>query len=230
MAFEGYTEATVDFLWGIRFNNDRAWFLPRKEIYQKELLEPTRALGTALYEGLSTAHPELRLHMRVSRIYRDARRLHGRGPYKDHLWLCIDSGEEDWTGKPAFWFEIAPEAYSYGMGFWCAAPELMAHYRRGIDQHPEELTALAEDLERRGIFTLTGQEYARSKGDPPAALRAWYQKKSLALEFSAPLEERLFHPELAQEVLADLETLVPLYRYFDRLVATMPRDNTLKRG
>ena len=27
---------------------------------------------------------------RVSRIYRDARRLHGRGPYKDHLWFCVE--------------------------------------------------------------------------------------------------------------------------------------------
>ena len=115
------------------------------------------------------------------------------------------------------------------MGFWCAAPELMAHYRHEIDTHPEELEALAADVERRGIFTLTGQDYARSKGTAPAALQAWYQKKSLALEFSAPLEERLFRPALAQEILADFETLVPLYCYFDRLVAAMPRDNALKR-
>lgn len=27
MAFEGYTQETLDFLWGIRFNNERGWFM-----------------------------------------------------------------------------------------------------------------------------------------------------------------------------------------------------------
>ena len=27
MAFQGYTQQTVDFMWGIRFNNERGWFL-----------------------------------------------------------------------------------------------------------------------------------------------------------------------------------------------------------
>ncbi len=25
--FQGYTQETVDFLWGIRFNNERGWFM-----------------------------------------------------------------------------------------------------------------------------------------------------------------------------------------------------------
>ena len=24
--FQGYTQETVDFMWGIRFNNERGWF------------------------------------------------------------------------------------------------------------------------------------------------------------------------------------------------------------
>ena len=43
--FHGYTQKTVDFLWGIRFNNERGWFMEHKETYQQELLEPTRALA-----------------------------------------------------------------------------------------------------------------------------------------------------------------------------------------
>ena len=35
--FTGFTDATVDFLWGIRFNNERPWFEAHKEIYQKML-------------------------------------------------------------------------------------------------------------------------------------------------------------------------------------------------
>lgn len=45
MTFEGYTQETLDFLWGIRFNNERGWFLDHKQDYEKCLLSPTRALG-----------------------------------------------------------------------------------------------------------------------------------------------------------------------------------------
>jgi len=100
--FQGYTQQTVDFMWGIRFNNERSWFMEHKEEYQKELLEPTKALANEVYDGLMEKLPHEPLMVKVSRIYRDARRLHGRGPYKDHLWFCIRTGDEDWTGKPTF--------------------------------------------------------------------------------------------------------------------------------
>ncbi len=110
-------------MWGIRFNNERGWFMEHKQDYQQHLLEPTRALGEAVYEGLQEMLPHEPLMLKVSRIYRDARRLHGRGPYKDHLWFCVRTGDEDWTGRPTFYFEIAPEYYSYGMGFWSPRAE-----------------------------------------------------------------------------------------------------------
>ena len=43
--FRGYTQKTVDFLWGIRFNNERGWFMDHKEEYQTQLLQPTKELA-----------------------------------------------------------------------------------------------------------------------------------------------------------------------------------------
>lgn len=140
--FQGYTQETVDFLWGIRFNNERGWFMEHKQIYQTALLEPTRALGGQIYDGLHAMLPDEPLQLKVGRIYRDARRLFGRGPYKDNLWLSVRTGEDDWTGRPTFYFEIAPDYYGYGMSFWSAAPALMELYRRQIDRAPGELEKL----------------------------------------------------------------------------------------
>ena len=81
--FQGYTQETVDFMWGIRFNNERGWFLEHKQQYQTQLLEPTRALGEQVYEGVQAMLPREPLMLKTSRIYRDARRLFGRGPYRD---------------------------------------------------------------------------------------------------------------------------------------------------
>ena len=198
--FQGYSQETVDFMWGIRFNNERGWFLAHKDDYQQHLLAPTRELGQAVYEGLSAALPQEPLILKVSRIYRDARRLHGQGPYKDHLWFCVRTGDQDWTGRPTFYFEIAPDYYSYGMGFWAASAALMTRYRQQI-------------------FQLNGPDYVRSKGQVSDLLRPWYQKKSLTLSHEVPLDESLYSPDFASRVTEDLKTLLPFYRYFAALCA-----------
>ena len=221
--FQGYTQETVDFMWGIRFNNEREWFLAHKEDYQKHLLEPTRALGEQVYEGLRGMLPHEPLLLKVSRIYRDAPRLHGRGPYTDPLWFCVRTGDKDWTGRPTFYFEIAPEYYSYGMGFWQARAELMELFRRDLQERPDEFGRLVRLFNRQREFVLTGDSYARSKGEVSDLLRPWFQKKSLSLSHELPLDEKIFQPELAEEILAGFKTLVPFYKYFAALCASVER-------
>ena len=217
--FQGYTQETVDFMWGIRFNNERTWFMEHKEQYQKHLLEPTRALAEQVYDGLREKLPHEPLMMKVSRIYRDARRLHGRGPYKYHLWFCVRTGDEDWTGRPTFYFEIAPEYYSYGMGFWHASAATMERFRKQVRSDPRELEKLVRAFNRSGRFELVGDEYARDKGAPNELLRPWLQKKNISLQFEKPLDERIFSSELADEIVGELAELVPLYRFFAKLCA-----------
>ena len=217
--FTGYTDQTVDVFWGIRFNNDRAWFAEHKQEFQDAVMAPTKALAAELYDWFQADYPDLHLNLHISRIYRDARRLFGRGPYKDNLWLSVRTGEDDWTGRPTFYFEIAPDYYGYGMGFWSAAPALMELYRRQIDRAPGELEKLVRRFNRQDVFTLTGPDYARSKGEVSDLLRPWYQKKSLSLQHELPLDEKIFSPALADEIVENFHLLLPFYHYFSRLCA-----------
>ena len=223
--FQGYTQETVDFLWGIRFNNDREWFTPRKEIYQQYLLQPTRDLAEQVYEALMAELEGEPLMMKVSRIYRDARRLYGRAPYKDHLWFAIRTGDKDWTGHPTFYFEIAPDYYSYGMGFWAAEKELMDLYRRRILERPEEMEALVRRFNRQKTFVLNGPSYAKPKGDAGPLLQPWLQMKSINLEHTLPLDEKIYSRSLADEIIAGLKELIPFYRFFAALCAEAYREN-----
>ena len=50
---EGFTPETFDFLWGIRMNNNRDWFLCHKQQYQCALYEPMKRLGQALLDRKS---------------------------------------------------------------------------------------------------------------------------------------------------------------------------------
>ena len=157
--------------------------------------------------------------LKMSRIYRDMRRLHGNGPYKDHLWFCVRAGGEEWTGRPTFYFEIGPDYYSYGMGFWAPKAALMEAYRKGIDAQPEKLEKLVRRFNRQTVFQLTGQEYARKKGETSKLLEPWYNRKTLNFQHDAAPDERLFSPELAEDIISGFESLMPLYKYFDALCA-----------
>ena len=93
--FQGFSGATVDFMWGIRFNNEKGWFEAHKEEYLTTFQRPMKALADEVYGAFTDRHPDLDLICKVSRIYRDARRLFGRGPYKDHLWLSLTRPHEE---------------------------------------------------------------------------------------------------------------------------------------
>ncbi|MGM9619096.1 MAG: DUF2461 domain-containing protein [Oscillospiraceae bacterium] len=213
--FQGFNEETIAFLWGVRFNNEKSWFEANKPSYLKNVYEPLKELGGEVFEELHRRFPDQEMICKVSRIYRDARRLHGRGPYKDHLWFCLRRGGETWQERPTFWFELAPEGYSYGMGFYAARPDTMERFRRELDGQPQRFRPLAEEAARLERFTLTGPEYARKKGDPGGALSAWYNRKHIAMEHDGPYDELSFSPALRQELVEGFSELMPLYRYFD---------------
>ena len=66
MEFKGFTPETVDFLWGIRMNNNREWFLEHKKDYVNHLYEPMKALGWDLFQPFLEKTGSL---LKVSRIY-----------------------------------------------------------------------------------------------------------------------------------------------------------------
>ena len=76
--FTGFTPETVDFLWGIRMNNDRDWFLAHKQQYVDSLYEPMKALGQALFQPFADSPGNI---CKVSRIYRD-QRMHPPQPIR----------------------------------------------------------------------------------------------------------------------------------------------------
>lgn len=218
--FHGFSQQTIDFLWGIRFNNERSWFNEHKPEYLTHLYQPMKELGAQVQEKLLERFPDSGLNLKISRIYRDARRLFGRGPYKDHLWISLfrwDEGEDG--ARPVLWFELTPDDWSYGMGFWAARAVVMEKHRARIRSNPAPLMELDQALKQQDTFTLRGPEYARKKDCPESALTQWYNKKSLSIGFESPLTEELYSPELADRLVEGFTFLMPYYDYFSTLWA-----------
>ena len=212
--FTGFTQQTADFLWGIRFNNERSWFEANKPLYLAQVQQPLRDLGEELYLWMEREYSQLGLNLHVSRIYRDARRLHGRGPYKDHLWFSLRREDEEWTSRPVFYFELMPEGYSYGMGFYSATPATMERFRQAAMENPRPLTALVRALNKRGEFHLEGDTYARPKPSPSPLLQPWMNRKNLSLCCDLPYDDDAFSPALVEKLRDGFSFLLPYYRYF----------------
>ena len=214
--FQGFTPAAIEFLWGICLNNEREWFMDHKQDYHQYVETPIKELGREVFDELSAAYPKTDWNLHVCRIYRDARRLHGRGPYKDHMWFTIQRPHERFEPVPALYFEIAPNYFSYGCGFWDAGADIMSKHRARIDQRPQELEELARKL-KKSRFVLGGQEYKRPKGDVGQLLNPWYNRKNHILSFDDNPEGVLFTPQLKEDIVEGFRFLMPFYRYLDTL-------------
>ena len=211
--FQGFSDTTIDFMWGVRFNNEKSWFEAHKQEYIDSFYEPMKVLGKELWTRLDEAHPDLGLFCKVSRIYRDARRLHGRGPYKDHLWFCIRAPGEHWVDRPTFWFELGPEQWSYGLGYYCAETVTMAKFRARLDRDPKKAEKLLRTLEGQQEFVLTGPSYKKEKAAPTAALAQWYNMKNFSFEHTEANSDVLYDHSLADRLFEGMNFLMPFYRY-----------------
>ena len=206
--FTGFTDETRDFIWDLAFHNERPWFNENRERFLRVLKEPFDALGRETLALVEARFPDRPWQLHISRIYRDARRLFGRGPYKDNLWFTIWSGTEK-RDTPAFWFEISGAGYSCGAGFFEARPEEMELCRRLIRENPEPVEKLARRLRQRPEFSLTGPEYKRPMGDVGELLNPWYNRRWLGVDASFDFEGDLLSPELPSILAERYAFLMP---------------------
>lgn len=211
---QGFSPETIDFLWGIRFNNNREWFAAHKEQYQRTLYEPMKALSAAVAAHFSDV-PELRMHL--SRIYRDMR-MHPSTYYKDSLWFHL---EQDGHGavleSPLLCFDINPEGYRFGFLLACARASQMDALRRRMLERPEEFLRLVTRAERESGAKLGGDRYKRPKPCPDERLTPYFSLKNfIAIVERAP-DDLLFSLELVGEVCRVLRAWLPLYEFCMRI-------------
>ena len=211
--FEGFTPETIDFLWGIRMNNNKEWFTANKKTYVDYVYEPMKALGKELFQPFLEKPGNI---LKVSRIYRDAR-MHPPEPYKESLWICIRQDVEWWAENPCLYFEVNPEGVSYGFFMWKPRTATMEDFRRHITAYPDEFLELIRSTEEAVGQPILADTYKRPKPTDNKDLEpyfAWRGQIGCTRDI-APGPE-MFGPELKDEVMDFFEKLTPLYDFFNR--------------
>ena len=211
--FTGFTPETMDFLWGIRMNNNRDWFTQHKGDYVRTLYEPMKELGQAVFQPFLERPGNL---LKVSRIYRDAR-MHPPTPYKESLWLCIRRDVDWWAENPCLYFELNPEGANYGFFYWKPRTAMLEDFRRNISAKPDDFLKLISDTEAAVGQPVTAECYKRPKPtDNPALIPYFAWKGQIGCTREIAPGDRLFGSQLEKEVSGFFEALTPLYEYFNQ--------------
>lgn len=210
--FTGFSPETIDFLWGIRMNNNRDWFLEHKKQYVDTLYQPMKELGAQLFEPFLQRQGDI---LKVSRIYRDAR-LHHPDPYKESLWASIRRDGEWWAENPTLFFEIRPDGVNYGFSLWHPKVAAMEAFRNRITAKPEEFLQMLHGVQAAVGMEVTAQCYKRPKEAPTPELQPYFAwKTDIDLIVHEDVGDAIFGPELGSRVGAFLQKLIPLYDYFN---------------
>lgn len=214
-SFSGFLPETIDFLWELRFNNNKEWFDKNRERYQRQLKEPMDLFALEMYDRLQKMDSRMNLMYSVSRINRDIRFSKNKAPYKEHRWASFRAVGTKGGLTPEFFFDLSPEGYCYGMGFYDTTPVTMKRFREKIDANPSELERLIQRLKKQKDFVLMGDSYKRKfVTNQSEDVMEWYQKKNIALIANHEIEQSLFQREILDEMEEKFAFLLPYYFYF----------------
>jgi len=183
-AFSGFSQQGLTFLLQLSQNNNKEWFEENRDIYQQALLEPFRELVTELSQDMLVIDElfEVRpaIGKTLSRMHRDTRFSRDKSIYRSNMWLSFKRSRKNWTDAPTYFFELGPDWWRYGLGYYSASKITMDLFREQLLKDPQGFLKMAQRLQPN--YALEGESYKRPliKGQQPE-LATWYNKKSFAL-------------------------------------------------
>lgn len=220
--FEGFSNKTIDILWGIRLNNYKEWFHENKDNYNKYVTTPIKLLAEDVYEYMNNMDSEFDEQPKISRVNRDIRFSKNKAPYKENKWFFL-RGDKDPSivySKPTYFFEISPDWYRYGF-FYCPNPSGMKLFRNKVDADKSAFERMTNDFEKLKDFKIEGNEYKRKfKADLSEKSLNWYNRKEIIFVNKQSYENELFFDKKLEDIVCkSFKKLYPFYKYFKSILS-----------
>jgi len=142
------------FLRNLKRHNDRAWFTPRKAIFEAELKEPMLAIIRKVSEAMESFAPA---YVRPAekclfRIYRDTRFSGDKTPYKTHVaaWWMLEGLKK--TSGAGFYFHVDDKEVIIAAGAWMPEKDQLAAIRHWLLEHHAEFRKVLRTAAIRKTF------------------------------------------------------------------------------
>ncbi|MGL1893402.1 MAG: DUF2461 domain-containing protein [Spirochaetaceae bacterium] len=219
---ENFSIESTTFLKDLLQNNNREWFQDNKERYTNFLINPFKQLVRSLSEYMLTIDPEFvvepKVDKTISRINKDIRFSKDKTPYKTHIFITFKKKDKDWNSKPAFFLEIGPVSYSYGMGMLMPNPNSMKSIRKYIDTDPEAFETLLNSYSYSDVFKIKGDSYTKKKSPYSDKINDFYLKKNIFFSKSRSSDDGLYNDDLYKLVIEDFKLIAPLYHRLNKMI------------
>jgi len=132
--FQGFPREAIDFFKGLERHNNREWFLPRKQLYERACHAPMTSLLAELGPRFGKG--------KVSRIYRDIRFSSNKSPYKTFVG----------AGMGSHYIHLSKEGLYVGGGMYMPDSVRLERFRGAIadDASGKELDRIVKALRKKG--------------------------------------------------------------------------------
>jgi uncharacterized protein (TIGR02453 family) len=141
-------KATLEFLNGLKFNNNREWFLKNQAEY-KEAKKNFESFVQAIINELSGFDPSIRgLEAKdcVYRINRDIRFSNDKTLYKSHMGaFIVRGGRKNGDKFAGYYFHIEPAQSIVAGGAYMPPSAWLSAIRENISDDPEEFMKIISD-------------------------------------------------------------------------------------
>lgn len=198
-----------------RFRNSKDFYEEHKEEIKKGVIIPLQQIGAILSDDMIKLDDKMNLipSKMTSRIRRDTRFSKDKTLYREHAWVWFRRPKSSWENTPCMWFEVTPEGYDYGIGYYCTTPTLMQAYRDEILEHPQTFRKAVKSAEKAGFYCY-GDSYKKDKpGDVPQDLRKYYQLKNMTFWKQKSDISILASDKIIGELRENYRALHPMYNF-----------------
>lgn len=217
--FPGFPREAMAFFRGLKRNNRREWFQPRKHLFDEHVKAPMSALVEALNAGLAGI---ARQYIRdpdeaIYRIYRDTRFSADKTPYKTHIAATFPRRGLQKHACAGLYFSVSAEEVEVAGGVYMPqAEELRVIRLHLLDRHEEFRRMAKARALRRLMGEMHGDRLSRvPKGFPaehPAADLVRYRQWLWYVTLDPGVATT---PKLLPEILRRFEAMLPVVEFLN---------------
>jgi len=222
LSFEGFSKEAIEFLKNVKLNNSKDWFESNRSIYNEYLLKPFQELVGELSDNMIEIDSKFIvapfIDKTISRIHKDVRFSKDKSKYRDSMWLTFKRSAKEWIYTPAYFFEIMPDYYRYGMGFYSAKKQAMDIFRKRIDISQQSFLGIVKPIKEDNKFEIYGDMYKKSLNSSNSdEIKEWYDRKSFGVIHNCDNLKKLFTKDLLGELIESFNKLAPLYNFLSNI-------------
>jgi uncharacterized protein (TIGR02453 family) len=226
-AFPGFPPEALAFFRSLERNNNRDWFQPRKELFERLLKRPMAELVGAVNGGLAQFAPDYvnEPEKAIYRIYRDTRFSPDKTPYKTHIAAIFPRRGFEKHASAGFYFHVSAKAVAVAGGLYMPGPEELVAVRKHLASgHAAFRRLLAAKKLRGAMGEMQGEQLARvPKGfsaDHPAAGILRYKQWLWYVELDGKLATT---PRLLSEILSRFRAVAPAVEFLNAPIIELRR-------